>query len=156
MATLSAVRAFSISARTLNKQQQTTPDVLEMTESYTPAEIISGAPAHLSTSRVVRIYQAAKPATQSGTWGTRVWRVDWDIVDRANRWENDLMGYASSGDYMQGTEMKFTSKEAAVRFATNQGWDYYIQEPHTRKIRPKSYATNFEHSVGKLKHIRTK
>lgn len=66
------------------------------------------------------------------------------------------MGYASSGDYMQGTEVKFSSKDAAIRFATNQGWDYYIQEPHVRKFRPKSYSTNFEHSQGKLKHIRTK
>lgn len=63
------VRAFSMLRPQFQKQQQTTPDILEHTESYTPAEIISGAPADLSVNRVVRIYQPAKPATQSGTWG---------------------------------------------------------------------------------------
>lgn len=82
--------------------------------------------------------------------------MDWDIVDRANRWENDLIGYASSGDYMQATQLKFNTKEAAIRFATRQGYDYYVQEPHVRAFRPKQYATNFLHSPGKLKHVRTK
>lgn len=52
--------------------------------------------------------------------------------------------------------MKFNNKEAAVNFANKQGWDYYIQEPHHRKFVVKQYATNFLHSSGKLKHIRTK
>ena len=82
--------------------------------------------------------------------------MDWDIVDRANRWENDLIGYASSGDYMQATQLKFDTKEAAIRFATKNGYDYYVQEPHKRDFRVKSYAVNFLHSPGKLKHIRTK
>lgn len=63
-------------------------------------EIVSGAPSSLSTERVVRIYQQAKPATQSGTHGTVSWRLDWDVLNRANRWENDMMGWPSSGDYM--------------------------------------------------------
>jgi NADH dehydrogenase (ubiquinone) Fe-S protein 4 len=90
------------------------------------------------------------------TTGTFAWRLDWDIVDVANRWENDLIGWQSSGDYMQATQMKFTSKESAIKFANKQGWDFYIQEPHHRKFRVKQYANNFVHSYGKLKHIRTK
>lgn len=90
------------------------------------------------------------------TAGSHVWRVDWDIVPRANRWENDMMGWASSGDYMQATQMKFRTREDAIRFASNQGWDYYIQEPHTRTFKVKQYATNFEHWNGKIRHIRTK
>ncbi|KAK9246191.1 ETC complex I subunit conserved region-domain-containing protein [Lipomyces tetrasporus] len=133
-------------------------------ETKTPAEpeqlkrydIISGAPEELSAKRIVRIYQRAKTAMQSGTWETKPWRLDWDIDQKSNRWENDMMGWHSSGDYMQATEVKFKSKEDAIRFATNQGWDYYIQEPHKRDFRPKQYATNFLHSPGPLKHIRTK
>lgn len=57
---------------------------------------------------------------------------------------------------MQATEVKFPSKESAVSFASRQGWNYYVQEPHVRKFTPKSYSTNFEHYTGPLKHIRTK
>lgn len=119
-------------------------------------EKLSGAPHDLTTNRVVRIFQMAKPATQSGTFGTHNWRIDWDIVPRANKWENDMMGWASSGDYMQGTQMKFKTRQDAIRFASNQGWDYYIQEPHKRHFAPKAYAENFVHSPGPLKHVRTK
>lgn len=58
--------------------------------------------------------------------------------------------------YRQGTQMKFRTKDDAMRFAANQGWDFYVQEPHKRQFRVKQYATNFQHSPGKLKHIRTK
>ncbi|KAK9475875.1 ETC complex I subunit conserved region-domain-containing protein [Lipomyces japonicus] len=119
-------------------------------------DIISGAPEELSTKRIVRIYQRAKTAMQSGTHETKPWRLDWDIDQKSNRWENDLIGWQSSGDYMQATEVKFKSKDDAVRFATNQGWDFYVQEPHKRDFRVKQYASNFLHSKGPLKHIRTK
>ncbi|KAK9383265.1 ETC complex I subunit conserved region-domain-containing protein [Kockiozyma suomiensis] len=126
------------------------------TEPLKRFDIISGAPVELSTKRIVRIYQRAKTAMQSGNHETKVWRLDWDIDQKTARWENDVMGWASSGDYMQATEVKFKTKEDAIRFATNQGWDYYIQEPHKRDFRPKQYASNFLHSPGPLKHIRTK
>ncbi|KAA8912944.1 hypothetical protein TRICI_003326 [Trichomonascus ciferrii] len=100
----SGVRGFS-SARCLLAETKRPDQGLselknEVDHQEAPVDIASGAPKSLSTDRVVRIYQQAKPATQSGTWGTHAWRIDWDIVDRANRWENDLMGWASSGDYM--------------------------------------------------------
>lgn len=119
-------------------------------------EIVSGAPKDLTTSRVVRIYQEAKAATQLGIHNASNWKLDWDVLARANRWENDLMGYQSSGDYMQGTIMKFDTKEAAIRFAEGQGWSYYVKEPNKRHFRKKEYSANFYHSAGPLKHIRTK
>lgn len=119
-------------------------------------EAISGAPSELCIDRTVRIYQEAKSATQSGDWNTRVWRLDWDVVPRANKWENDLMGWSSSGDYMQATQMKFRSKEDAVKFALNQGWNSLVIEPNQRDFKKKEYANNFLYSPTKLKHIRTK
>ncbi|EGW34731.1 uncharacterized protein SPAPADRAFT_57797 [Spathaspora passalidarum NRRL Y-27907] len=130
--------------------------VAEAEEFVTGKEIVSGAPKELVTNRVVRIYQEAKYATQSGVHNTRNWKLDWDVLGKGNRWENDLMGYQGSADYMQGTIMKFDTKEAAVRFAEGQNWDYYIQEPKERHFRKKEYAANFYHSAGPLKHIRTK
>lgn len=39
---------------------------------------------------------------------------------------------------MQGTNIKFKSKDDAVRFAERQGYEYYVQEPHSRRIVPKA------------------
>jgi len=82
--------------------------------------------------------------------------MDWDILQKGHRWENPLMGWQSSGDVMQGTNMRFDSKEAAILFANKQGYEYYVQEPNERRRVPKAYATQFIHSPGKLKQARTK
>lgn len=82
--------------------------------------------------------------------------MDWDILPKGHRWENPLMGWQSSGDFMQGTNIHFHSKEDAIRFAEKQGYEYFVQEPQSRKITPKAYANNFLYSERKLKHIRTK
>lgn len=120
-----------------------------------PAAVLSGAPMELQ-ARTVRIYKKAKPATQSGDWQSKKWRMDWDVLPKGHRWENPLMGWQSSGDYMQGTHINFKSKEDAINFAEKQGYEYFVQEPNERKFVPKAYANNFLYSPGKLKHIRTK
>ncbi|KAH6667705.1 ETC complex I subunit conserved region-domain-containing protein [Halenospora varia] len=58
--------------------------------------------------------------------------------------------------FMQGTHLNFKSKEDAIRFTEKQGYEYFVQEPNTRKIIPMAYANNFLWSDKKLKHIRTK
>lgn len=102
------------------------------------------------------IYQPAKPATQSGNNKGSKWRMDWDVLGKGHRWENPLMGWQSSGDFMQGTHVNFKSKEDAIAFAEKQGYEYFVQEPNVRKFTPKAYANNFLWSAKKLKHIRTK
>lgn len=57
---------------------------------------------------------------------------------------------------MQGTSMKFRSKEDAIHFCEKQGWDYYVSEPKTPRIPPKSYASNYDHVPGKLRIHHTK
>lgn len=103
-----------------------------------------------------RIYKPTKPATQSGTWHSHHWRMDWDVLGKGHRWENPLMGWQSSGDVMQGTHINFKSKEDAILFAQKQGYEYFVQEPNERKFVPKAYANNFMHEPKKIKHIRTK
>jgi NADH dehydrogenase (ubiquinone) Fe-S protein 4 len=136
------------------------------------AAVLSGAPIDLQ-ARTVRfvtslyslarlptnnhsIYKPSKPATQSGDWHSHHWRMDWDILQKGHRWENPLMGWQSSADFVQGTHIKFKTKEDAVRFADKQGYEYFVQEPNERKVLPKAYANNFLWSDKKLKHIRTK
>lgn len=119
------------------------------------AAVISGAPVELQ-ARTVRIFKETKPATQSGHWRGEEWRMDWDILPKGHRWENPLMGWQSSGDFMQGTHLNFKTKEDAIRFADKQGYEYFIQEPNSRKLAPKAYANNFLYSPKKLKLIYTK
>jgi len=53
------------------------------------------------------------------------------------------MGWISSADHMQGTNIWFKTKEDAIYFAEKQGYEYYVQEPNVRAFRPKQYAANF-------------
>ncbi len=148
--------AATISRRSYATKEDT--DVVELNKDQQefPKELISGAPRDLSLQRQVRIYKEAKPATQSGQHNGKFWKIDWDVLNKGNRWENDLIGYQSSADYMQATALKFDTKEAAIRFATGQGYAYYVQEPKQRHFRKKEYSANFTWSEGPLKHIRTK
>lgn len=54
-------------------------------------------------------------------------------MEDGNRWENPLIGWASSSDYQQSLAMKFWSKEAAIGFAEKQG-------KHPSKSKSKSRA----------------
>ncbi|KAG9203951.1 hypothetical protein B5807_09161 [Epicoccum nigrum] len=119
------------------------------------AAVLSGAPVDLQ-ARQVRIYKPAKTATQSGNWTSDGWLMDWDVLAKGHRWENPLMGWASSADFMNGHRIQFKSKEDAINFANKQGYEYFVQEPNVRKFVPKAYANNFVHVPGKLKQVRTK
>ncbi|RDB17871.1 NADH-ubiquinone oxidoreductase subunit, mitochondrial [Hypsizygus marmoreus] len=119
------------------------------------ADVISGAPAELR-HRAVRIYQPTRNTMQSGGAKTERWRIDWDTLQGGGRWENPLMGYASSADYMQGTRISFRSKEDAIHFAEKQGWDYYVQASTVKRVPPKNYAENYLYRPGSLRIMRTK
>ncbi|KAJ3542798.1 hypothetical protein NMY22_g3379 [Coprinellus aureogranulatus] len=93
---------------------------------------------------------------QSGGAKMERWRIDFDILPGSSRWENPLMGWASSADYMQGTRLSFRSKEDAAHFAEKQGWDYYVQPEMVKRIPPKNYAENFVYKPHKLRIMRTK
>ncbi|KAF8555734.1 Ndufs4, NADH dehydrogenase Fe-S protein 4 [Imleria badia] len=119
------------------------------------ADVVSGAPAELR-HRAVRIYQPTRNTMQSGSGKSERWRIDWDILQGAGRWENPLMGWASSADYMQGTRISFKSKEDAIHFAEKQGWDYYVQPETVKRIPPKNYSENYVYNPHKLRIMRTK
>lgn len=57
--------------------------------------LLRASPAELH-HRAVRIYQPTRNTMQSGSGKSGRWRIDWDILQGAGRWENPLMGYASS------------------------------------------------------------
>ncbi|CAG8543745.1 7218_t:CDS:2 [Ambispora gerdemannii] len=127
----------------------------ETSKQVIPADIISGAPEELRY-RSVRIYRPSRTAMQSGTHNTKHWRIDFDILEGNGRWENPLMGWASSADAVQALQIKFATKEDAINFAERQGWDYFVQEPKESVFHVKAYADNYKYSPGKLRLIKTK
>lgn len=108
------------------------------------------------TDTTCSIYRPTKTATQSGTWHSQHWLMDWDVLPKGHRWENPLMGWQSSADFMQGHRIQFNTKEDAIAFANKQGYEWFVQEPNERRFVPKAYANNFTHSPKKLKIIRSK
>jgi hypothetical protein len=68
--------------------------------------------------RPVKIYRPTKSTMQSAKGKTKRWILDWDTLQGAGRWENPLIGWASSADYVQGTSMTFASKEDAIGFVS--------------------------------------
>lgn len=123
---VAARSAFSLSTaircQSSNAPSQSSVEVAEKEtkEITTPApqkeavaaDVISGAPSmsnqvhhrvHFLTSilaelrhRTVRVYRPAKSTMQSGGMKSDKWRIDFDILPGGARWENPLMGWASS------------------------------------------------------------
>merc|ERR1719309_1042581 len=56
---------------------------------------LTGVPEEHIKPRKVRIFVPTKNAMQSGANNTKKWRMDFDTRER---WENPLMGWASTGD----------------------------------------------------------
>ncbi|KAK8850713.1 hypothetical protein IAR55_004633 [Kwoniella newhampshirensis] len=165
---LRAQRAFHLSATRLNAKSAETspvpaptqPGQSNLSEEYDfgvipQAELVSGAPVELA-HRPVRIYRPTKTTMQSAKGKTKRWIIDFDVLQGSGRWENPLMGWAASADYVQGTSLFFRSKEEAVGFAEKQGWRYKVDEPKKVVVPPKSYANNYVHVPGKLRIHHTK
>ena len=90
---------------------------------------------------LVRIYQPAKTAMQSGRGKTAQWVLEPD--DASARAPDPLMGWISAEDTLGQVKLRFDTKDDAIAFAQKRGLPYVVQEPRTRKIRPKAYADNF-------------
>ncbi|KAF9937506.1 hypothetical protein BGZ65_001438 [Modicella reniformis] len=153
---LAGVARPALSSFTRLNQYSTSTSITETREpTALQAEIVSGAPEEVRM-HPCRIYQQAKAATQSGIANTGNWRLDFDTDIVAGRFENELIGWASSSDYMQALTVKFLNKEEAMAFADKQGWDYTVQEPNKKIFKKKIYADNFKYSSKKLRFVKTK
>merc|ERR1712018_860963 len=113
---------------------------LIVVEGATDITAVSGVPEEHIKERYVRIFRPAKNAMQSGTAGVRRWRIEFD---NRERWENNLMGWASNADPLSNMLIEFASKEEAVEFVEKNGWDYWVEDPKERSPKAKSYALNF-------------
>jgi hypothetical protein len=92
----------------------------------------------------VRIYQQSKNAMQSGRAKEGGWLLEYET--ETPRRPEPLMGWTSSGDTLNQVRMNFRSAQDAVAFAEKKGWEYTVQPPHARTVRPRNYADNFRYT----------
>ncbi|KAL4227968.1 ndufs4 NADH dehydrogenase Fe-S protein subunit [Mactra antiquata] len=142
--------------------QKATPAVGEVIERHTERDTIivnriedhtplAGVPEEHRGSRRVRIFIPAKNAMQSGTYGSNKWRMEFDARER---WENPLMGWQSTGDPLSNSHVEFATKEDAIDFCAQNGWECFVEEPKKKTFKPKSYGANF--SWNKRTRVTTK
>jgi hypothetical protein len=88
-----------------------------------------------------KIYIPTKTAMQSGRGKIKKWILEFNIRDPKT---NVLMGWESSDDTLEEVKLKFSSKEKAIDYATNNNIEYTVFEPKQKKFVIKSYEDNFK------------
>jgi hypothetical protein len=79
---------------------------------------------------------------QSGA-RARKWVFAYEPATR--RRPETLMGWISAEDTLNEVQLHFDTMEEAVAFATKNGLDYAVIQPHESTEKPKSYAENFRY-----------
>ena len=90
----------------------------------------------------VKIYIPAKTSMQSGQGKSKKWLVEY--ISEEEQVKDSLMGWNSSLDTKSQIKVFFDTKEQAIEWATKNNYQYFVIEPNKRKIKPKSYASNFD------------
>jgi hypothetical protein len=103
-----------------------------------PADVESRMPA---MAEKVRIFRPTKTAMQSGRGRTQQWVLEFEPC--AARRPEPLMGWISGSDTRHQVRLAFASRDAALAYAREHGWEAVVQEEHDRRLKPKSYADNF-------------
>lgn len=90
----------------------------------------------------IKIYKPSKTAMQSGRVKTKQWLAEY--ISEISTTKDSLMGWISSSDTRSQIKIFFETKEQAIEWATKNNYQFYVVEPHKRKIKPKSYSSNFD------------
>ena len=90
----------------------------------------------------IKIYKPSKTAMQSGKGKTKKWLAEY--ISEADNVKDSLMGWNSSHDTQSQIKIFFDTKEQAVNWAIKNKYQYFVEEPKKRKVKIKSYASNFD------------
>ena len=80
---------------------------------------------------------------QSGFFMRNFWLLEFEPTKQ--KFVEPLMGWTSSGDTQGQLRIKFATKEEAVAYAIEKGYEFEVTEPKPRKFIKKSYADNFKY-----------
>ena len=89
-----------------------------------------------------KIYKPSKTAMQSGFGNTNKWLVE--FISDEETYKDSLMGWNSSKDTKSQIKIFFDTKEQAIEWAKNNDHQYFVEEKKVKKIKIKSYASNFD------------
>ena len=89
----------------------------------------------------VRIYTAK---VGKSTYGKvdKVWYLK-TMEDENPRHIDQLTGWVSTDNSQNQFKLRFSTKESAIKYAEEKGYEYTVQEDKELNIKPKSYADNF-------------
>nr|XP_009504570.1 PREDICTED: NADH dehydrogenase [ubiquinone] iron-sulfur protein 4, mitochondrial [Phalacrocorax carbo] len=132
-------------------QDQTRDTQLITVDEKLDITALTGVPDEHIKTRKVHIFVPARNAMQAGVNNTKKWKMEFD---NRERWENPLMGWASTADPLSNMVLTFSTKEDAVAFAEKNGWSYDVEEKKIPKPKSKSYGANF--SWNKRTRVSTK
>ena len=90
----------------------------------------------------IKIYKPSKTSMQSGFGKTKLWLAEY--ISDVDNVKDLLMGWNSSLDTQSQIKIFFDTKEHAVNWAIKNNYQYFVEEPKKRKIKIKSYASNFD------------
>lgn len=98
--------------------------------------------------RIAMIAKPARHAMTSGTYKFRHWRI---TFDHQEAWTNHLMGWTSSADSLQQLNLRFETKEQAIKFCERQGIKYEVHEQQEKisQAGKKDYGDNFLSQLAK-------
>ena len=92
-----------------------------------------------------KIYKPSKTAMQSGR-KTKISRgCEWVLayMRKSAAKPDQLMGWQSSSDTARQVKMYFLDLDSAVAYAEANDIDYVVQQPRSRRVKPRAYADNF-------------
>ena len=90
----------------------------------------------------IKIYKPSKTAMQSGIGKTKKWLAEYISNEETSK--DSLMGWNSSNDTKTQIKMFFDTKDKAIDWAKKNNYQFIVEEPKIRKIKKKSYASNFD------------
>ena len=90
----------------------------------------------------IKIYKPSKTAMQSGFGKTKKWLAEY--ISSSDNIKDSLMGWNSSLDTQSQIKIFFETKEQAINWAKKNNHQFFVEDPKTRKIKPKSYSSNFD------------
>ncbi|XP_042681845.1 NADH dehydrogenase [ubiquinone] iron-sulfur protein 4, mitochondrial [Centrocercus urophasianus] len=147
---LSPARSLSTSTWRLAQDQTRDTQLITVDEKLDISTLTGVPDEHIKTRRV-HIFVPARNAMQAGVNNTKKWKMEFD---NRERWENPLMGWASTADPLSNLLLTFSTKEDAIAFAEKNGWSYDVEEKKIPKPKSKSYGANF--SWNKRTRVSTK
>lgn len=87
------------------------------------------------------IYKPAQNAMQTGTGLKDKWVLEFD--KKYTDYIDPVMGWPGTYDANRQVNLKFSSRFGAEDYAKRNNIEYVVIEPQKRRVKPKSYASNF-------------